>query len=592
MTKTKITTAEGFRLGMRPLGLGLLHSACMLAAFPPFGLWGFALLAVIPAAFAAAGAGDRPKKTALWFTLGTLVFWGWSQRWVLDVSAAGFWPMIAYLGLTSGLGVWLIARLIRSARIGLPLAVGIGWMTAEMLRGEIFWNGYPWYLVGHPMIDAPLLYGLGAVLGAYGMSFFVASAAGVVVQAILQGKRAARLPALSVTVSWLALGAFGWAGSVAPHSENGSAVVGLVTTNVPQSVRGGWPPIERVRTLATLSRLTREASEQGVDLIVWPETMFPGVSPQPEVSDEIRRSGLAWSLTPEELAEIEAMNDLDPTFVASLQPTPDGALLPLEIFDSAVRRIIDRGGIPVFVGSPAFTGYEVSQGTGGRIDVTWDARTNSVFLFGAGEQPRYDKVKLTPFGEVMPYISAWPWLESQLLAIGAQGMTFDLDAGKSRTRFEITPEPTEPGKITRPIGIVTPVCFEATMARHVRNLVHGNDTPVDLIVQLTNDGWFGNAEGGRLTHLLCARWRALENGVSLVRAANTGVSAVVDRAGRVTAIGEAHAESLLVQRVETTHEGLPYYAWFAWTLPWLAAIAALVLCVLPKKNCHMEGESA
>lgn len=585
MTKTKITTAEGFRLGMRPLGLGLLHSACMLAAFPPFGLWGFALLAVIPAAFAAVGAGGRPKKTALWFTLGTLAFWGWSQRWVLDVSAAGFWPMIAYLGLTSGLGVWFMARLIRSGRVGMPLAVALGWMTAEMLRGEIFWNGYPWYLVGHPMIDAPYFSGIGAILGAYGMSLVVAMLAGVVLLAVLRGPRPARRHAMSLAIGAVILGGIGSAGTRETSGDTRTARVGLITTNVPQSVRDGWPPVERVRTLATLSSLSREAAEQDADLIVWPETMFPGISPQPEVSDEIRRSGLAWSLTAGELAEIEAMDDLDPRFVASLQRAPDGALLPLELFDSAVRQIIDGVGVPVFVGSPAFTGYQVSQGTGGRVDVTWDARTNSVFLFGAGERPRYDKVRLTPFGEVMPYISAWPWLESQLLAIGAQGMTFDLDAGSERTRFDVQ---TESGTV----GIVTPVCFEATMAHHVRNLVHGSDAPVDLVVQLTNDGWFGDAEGGRLTHLLCARWRALENGVPLVRAANTGVSAAVDRAGRVTAIGEAHAESLLVHRVELATPAPTIYARLGWAIPWLAAIAALVLAILPKKKPDAEGESA
>ena len=54
-----------------------------------------------------------------------------------------------------------------------------------------------------------------------------------------------------------------------------------------------------------------------------------------------------------------------------------------------------------------------------------------------GTRQNADGFFLTPFGETMPYIRAWPWLQARMLAIGARGMQFNLDAGEAITRFEI-----------------------------------------------------------------------------------------------------------------------------------------------------------
>jgi apolipoprotein N-acyltransferase len=170
----------------------------------------------------------------------------------------------------------------------------------------------------------------------------------------------------------------------------------------------------------------------------------------------------------------------------------------------------------------------------GKVKTSRDARYNSAYLVanGAVQPVRYDKVRLTPFGETMPFISRWPWLQNQLLAFGAGGMRFDLAAGQDLT---VIPVPIHDG---RTIRLVTPICFESTVNGFCRELVfEKGQRRADLIANLTNDGWFGNSDIAREQHLGIARWRCVELATPMARAANTGISAIVDSKGRILSRG-------------------------------------------------------
>jgi apolipoprotein N-acyltransferase len=144
---------------------------------------------------------------------------------------------------------------------------------------------------------------------------------------------------------------------------------------------------------------------------------------------------------------------------------------------------------------------------------------NSLIVFGQGGSlvALYDKIHLVPFGEYLP-------LQSQLEAIGLEQLT------RLRGGFDsgATPRP-----LLRVPGLppaVPLICYEAIFPRAV---VQGAERPA-LMLNVTNDGWFGNTTGPR-QHLHQARVRAVEEGLPLMRAANNGISAGIDAYGRILA---------------------------------------------------------
>ncbi|WP_372886628.1 apolipoprotein N-acyltransferase [Shimia sp.] len=144
---------------------------------------------------------------------------------------------------------------------------------------------------------------------------------------------------------------------------------------------------------------------------------------------------------------------------------------------------------------------------------------NSAVLLDPGGAPVqiYDKHHLVPFGEYVPF--------GDLLGrFGIHGL-----AAREGDGFSAGPGPQLMD--LGPLGKALPlICYEAVFPQDMR----GTETRPDLLLQLTNDAWFGSFSGP-YQHLVQARMRAIEQGLPLLRAANTGISAVVDGRGRILA---------------------------------------------------------
>jgi len=131
---------------------------------------------------------------------------------------------------------------------------------------------------------------------------------------------------------------------------------------------------------------------------------------------------------------------------------------------------------------------------------------------------RYDKLRLVPFGEYIPLKFFFGWLTPVADALGISDFSAGMDAVVFRWARE-----------DWPFGVL--ICFEDVfpdLARHLAN------RDAKFLAVITNDAWFGKTSAP-FQHLQASIFRALENGVAVVRAANTGVSAFISYRGRVLA---------------------------------------------------------
>jgi apolipoprotein N-acyltransferase len=175
----------------------------------------------------------------------------------------------------------------------------------------------------------------------------------------------------------------------------------------------------------------------------------------------------------------------------------------------------------------------------------------------------YDKAHLVPFGEYFPTL-----LDTVLRGLGLRQFVHipgGFTPGASRRTFEVRGLP--PAAAT--------VCYEAIFPGEI--VARGPEP--GLILNVTNDAWFGDTPGPR-QHLAQARLRAVEEGLPLVRAANTGISAVVDGYGRIAAILPVGVEGLLDAPLPRSLERTPYRSagdlWFAGLMAAFAGVAFIL----------------
>ncbi|QBY02786.1 apolipoprotein N-acyltransferase [Rhodophyticola sp. CCM32] len=176
------------------------------------------------------------------------------------------------------------------------------------------------------------------------------------------------------------------------------------------------------------------------------------------------------------------------------------------------RAVISQaaGPVPVILGAQRLEGVS--------------ARNALVVLDASGAIAAvYDKHHLVPFGEYMPFGDA-------LAGLGIRGFATVLQAGY---RPGDGPASLDLGDLGQAFAMI---CYETIFPGYIRQVPRP-----DWMVQITNDAWFGEFSGP-YQHLALARLRAAEQGLPLLRAANTGVSALIDARGQVVRflpLGEA-----------------------------------------------------
>lgn len=165
---------------------------------------------------------------------------------------------------------------------------------------------------------------------------------------------------------------------------------------------------------------------------------------------------------------------------------------------------------------------------------------NSSFLISRDGKilDRYDKIKLLMFGEYIPFSDRFPFLLKLYSGSG--------NFGKGNKYIPFMYDNVE---------IITPICYELVIPGLIRKLM----APVSngIIVNLTNDSWFGDTQEPH-QHLALSVFRAVEHHVPIVRATNTGISAVIDRNGKILKKSALFREDSIYAEVESGHQNTFY----------------------------------
>lgn len=375
-----------------------------------------------------------------------------------------------YVSLFSALFAMGWVRLAGAGRGGVVSGAAL-WVTLDWARAH-FLGGFPWATLGYGLhLDLPLL-GLTRWTGVYGLSFLAVAAGIVLARNVSHPGGSSRRQLGMICVGLLlahGLGAVLQAWGTVAREGAPRIRVAAIQGNVDQGEK--WDEARRRSILEKYRDRSLVAARAGADWIVWPETAVPGlVEHDPLLSDQLR--GFARS------------EDV----------------------------VLVVGGM----------GAELDP-TGQRIGAFFD----SAFVFDRrGEMvDRYDKTHLVPFGEFVPFRA----LLGRVFEALATGLSSsDVTAGgRPRVIERISEPPGAPA--AGHFQMAVPICYELLFPHVMRRFAADG---ADVMLAITNDAWYGRT-GAPHQFLAMTAMRAAENGLWLVRSANTGISAIIDDRGRV-----------------------------------------------------------
>jgi len=420
--------------------------------------------------------GPRPLRSALfrgwlagvgYFAVGV---WWITEPFQVDAAEQGWMAPFALLLMAGGLALfWGLAAMIyrlAAARGPWRVLVFAGILAAfEWARGHVF-TGFPWNLPGETWVAGDAVSQSAALVGAYGLTWVTVAIASASALAFDAAPRRSR--AMAVGVAILALGGVYGAGTVrlagAAQASADAPRVRIVQADIDQKDK--WKPENLDAIVETYVSLTRQGDARPA-IVVWPEGALPAVI------DDLLAPGSPY------VGRLADALDPGQTLLLGANRAGYGAGGEVDYFNSLIALRREASGLKV-------TGV-------------------------------YDKHRLVPFGEFLPF-------------------------GDLATRFGIRslvhmPEDFTAGPAPRPLtpqglpAVQPLICYEALFPGFAGAAARRAGLRPQWLLNVSNDAWFG-ATSGPLQHLNIASYRAIEEGLPIVRATPTGVSAVIDAHGR------------------------------------------------------------
>lgn len=551
--------------------LALVAGGAVAVAFAPLNLWplGLAGLAVLVHLVAGAGSGWQTARRGWLFGVGMFaVSLNWiataftfQARMPAELGWVAVLGLAGYLALFVAVPAGLAAALVRKplARALLLLAL---WAPAEALRGTLL-TGFAWNPLGALWLDTPLAQ-LASVAGSAGLSLVALAAATGLLWLLRGPSHGLRLGGAGVLAGTGLLALTG-SGLIVDSEFIGAPLV-VVQPGIGQGERYDAAAAERHRetyvamTQAALAQVARAGQPvmDNAEVAQRELTETEGVtSPLPPSAEKVTgemRNKLAPGIAnpmPEAAGGGLALLPRKPTLIL----WPEGAIDDLIEIDAGARTRITAGLSANDLLLAGGTG--VMRGRDGRARYA-----NSLFVLSGGGRivARYDKAHLVPLGEYVPWRD---WLEPLGIARLVPGDS-DFQHGTG-PRTLVLPGFTD----------VSPViCYEIAFPQAVTD----PESRPGWIANVSNDAWFG--AWGPPQHLAQARLRAIEEGLAIVRATPTGISAVIDGFGRVRVSLDQGERNVIITTLppplpETLFDRLGLYPVAVTAL--LAAFAALMI---------------
>lgn len=490
--------------------------------------------------------------------------------WLLSLQGIrlAYWPLyFGWLALSLYLAVYfplfvLAAR--QMLRWGMPLllAAPVSWVGGEVFR-SYFVTGYAANFLAHTQVFYPSQIQIADQLGAYGVSFLMIVVCVAVYECVRGGS--SRVASVSVAAVLLVLNTgYGWwrleqADAIATQPALLRAL--LVQENTPTMFESTEDSLRKAWTRYLNTTQSQVAEKGPLDLVVWPESTFgagrPWISSQvPDVlPTELTDNGIDYDFAIEWVAGLDAHFDEKVSLVQAAATK----------FDS--QSTSPNSETPSAAAPYLLMGCD-----------TWDIQSDAIHRYNSAVlvEPAgrvsgvYNKIHLVMIGEYIPFDPLFHWLEEMfglLISAGAQPVCFEVQG----------------------VNIAPNICFESVMGRFVRwqvRTLSGEGKTPDVIVNISNDSWF---RGSAILdhHLACSMFCAVENRRPFLVAANTGLSAEIDGAGRLVHVSKRmEAEGILAEPRRDSRPGLTQLA--GYPLGWLCCLIAGFASVQAVLRRHPE----
>jgi len=490
------TAMAGLKTGKLVL-IAILAGAVSVLAMAPFHLWPVLFLTfplMIWALDAVAIRDDEPTRLASYvkrLRRAALIGWGFGFGYFLagiywigyafyvDAQRYAILMPFAVVGLCAALALFyaaagaLAAAMWRRgyARI---IAFVFAFFCVEAARGYFF-TGFPWNLFGQALAadEAPMQ--MAAYIGVYGLTLaalFIFSAPAALIAVPAARYHRLAAPALVGALTLVAFYVVGAQRLEQRVDDVPGVRIRIVQPNIPQQEK--WKPENRRWIFERALTLSRSGNS-GEDISAFTHVIWPESS----------------------VPVLFAFND---------------AIYSTEVRDALAALI--PANTSLIIGAERAEGAIESDGR-----PRFDRAFNSLFILGKGAELKgvYDKIHLVPFGEYVPFGDV-------LNKAGFSAFSHRLDG------FEAGVGPAAPIATPHAPPFLPLICYEIIFPGRTGNM----QKRPEWLVNITNDAWFGQSTGP-YQHLHIARIRAVEEGLPIVRAANTGISAIIDPFGRILA---------------------------------------------------------